>query len=104
MEISKRDWKLYQERVPEWQERYMEKLLKQYIKLLSSKEKASERFWKLEKKIKQDKKHPGVCIELRKSDAIWDIAIFVKKKVITMDDLDEFSDDLKKAVRNLGYN
>ncbi len=104
MEISKRDWKLYQERVPEWQERYMEKLLKQYIKLLSSKENASERFWKLEKKIKQDKKHPGVCIELRKSDAIWDIAIFVKKKVITMDDLDEFSDDLKKAVRNLGYN
>jgi len=104
MEISKRDWKLYQERVPEWQERYMEKLLKQYIKLLSSKENASERFWKLEKKIKQDKKHPGVCIELRKSDAIWDIAIFVKKKVITMDDLDEFSDDLKEAVRNLGYN
>lgn len=104
MEISKRDWKLYQERVPEWQERYMEKLLKQYIKLLSSKENASERFWKLEKKIKQDKKHPGVCIELRKSDAIWNIAIFVKKKVITMDDLDEFSDDLKKAVRNLGYN
>ena len=104
MEISKRDWKLYQERVPEWQERYMEKLLKQYIKLLSSKENALERFWKLEKKIKQDKKHPGVCIELRKSDAIWDIAIFVKKKVITMDDLDEFSDDLKKAVRNLGYN
>lgn len=104
MEISKRDWKLYQERVPEWQERYMEKLLKQYIKLLSSKENASERFWKLEKKIKQDKKHPGVCIELRKSDAIWDIAIFVEKKVITMDDLDEFSDDLKKAVRNLGYN
>lgn len=82
----------------------MEKLLKQYIKLLSSKENASERFWKLEKKIKQDKKHPGVCIELRKLDAIWDIAIFVKKKVITMDDLDEFSDDLKKAVRNLGYN
>ncbi len=103
MEISKRDWKLYQERVPEWQEQYMEKLLKQYIKLLSSKENASERFWKLEKKIKQDKKHPGVCIELRKSDAIWDIAIFVKKKVITIDDLAEFSDDLKKAVRNLGY-
>ena len=104
MEISKRDWKLYKERVPEWQERYMEKLLKQYIKLLSSRENALERFWKLEKKIKQDKKHPGVCIELRKSDAIWDIAIFVKKKVITMDDLDEFSDDLKKAVRNLDYN
>ena len=79
----------------------MEKLLKQYIKLLSSKENASERFWKLEKKIKQDKKHPGVCIELRKSDAIWDIAIFVKKKVITMDDLDEFSDDLKEAVKTI---
>ncbi len=69
-EISKPDWKLYRERVGEWQEHYMEKLVRQYIKLLSSPGNASDHFWELEKRIKQDRKHRGVTIELRKSDAI----------------------------------
>ncbi len=98
MEISKADWKLYCERVGDWQERYMEKLIKKYIKLLSSEGNASDHFWELEKKINRDKKHPGVIIELRKSTAIWDIADFVRKKVIKMDDLDGFSQDLIDAV------
>ena len=33
-EIEKSDWKLFQERVPQWQEAYMEKLEEGYIKLL----------------------------------------------------------------------
>lgn len=56
-DISKSDWKLFQERVPEWQEHYMERLIKEYVELLTSPGKASERFWKLEKRIKQDKKY-----------------------------------------------
>ena len=36
MDIRKQDWKLFREKVPEWQELYMEKLLKQYIALLSN--------------------------------------------------------------------
>ena len=98
MEISKADWKLYCERVSGWQERYMEKLIKKYIKLLSSEGNASDHFWDLEKRIKRDKKHPGVIIELRKSTAIWDIADFVSKKVIKMEDLEGFSQDLIDAV------
>ena len=66
--------------------------------MLSSPGNASDHFWELEKRIKLDKKNPGVLLELRKSDAIWDIAIFVKNKIITMDDLDGFSDELKEAV------
>ena len=98
MEISKADWKLYCERVSGWQERYMEKLIKKYIKLLSSEGNASDHFWELEKKINRDKKHPGVIIELQKSTAIWDIADFVSKKVIKMEDLEGFSQDLIDAV------
>ena len=30
MDISKADWKLYRERVPDWQEHYMEKLATVY--------------------------------------------------------------------------
>ena len=31
VEISKADWKMFRERVPEWQEHYMEQLTKKYI-------------------------------------------------------------------------
>ncbi|MCI6888224.1 MAG: multidrug transporter [Lachnospiraceae bacterium] len=98
-EISKRDWKLFRERVPEWQEHYMEQLIKEYIELLSAPGNASDHFWELEKRIKKDKKHPGVIIELSKSDAIWDIAFYVRDKVITMDDLEGFSENLIDAVK-----
>ena len=99
VEISKADWKLFRESVPGWQERYMEKLNKEYIELLSSPGNASDHFWELEKRIKQDKKHPGVLIELKKSTAIWDIAFLVRDGVITMDELDGFSEDLIEAIK-----
>ena len=99
MEISKADWKLYRERVSDWQEHYMEQLTKEYVELLTSPGNASDHFWALEKRIKQDKKHPGVLIELRKSTALWDIACFVRAKVITMNDLEGFSADLIDAVK-----
>lgn len=35
MEISKRDWKLFREKIADWQESYMDRLNKEYIKLLS---------------------------------------------------------------------
>lgn len=99
VEISKQDWKLFREKIPEWQEHYMERLVKEYIKLLSSPGNASDHFWELEERMKKDKKHPGVMIELNKSDAIWDIALLIKKKVITLVDLEGFSDDLIDAVK-----
>lgn len=99
VEISKRDWKLYRERLPEWQEHFMEQLMKEYIELLSGPGNASDHFWELEKRIKQDKKNPGVQIEVRKSEAIWDIAVFVGRGIITMEELDGFSEDLIEAVK-----
>lgn len=99
MEISKADWKLYRERVSDWQEHYMEQLNQEYINLLTSPGNASDHFWELEKRIKQDKRYPGVLIELRKSTALWDIAYFVRDQVITLDDLEGFSEDLIDAVK-----
>lgn len=99
MEISKSDWKMVQEKVPEWQEQYMQQLIKEYIILLSAPGNASDHFWELEKRIKIDRKHPGVLIEMRKSNAIWDIAMYVRNEVITMDDLAGFSEDFINAVK-----
>ena len=98
VEPSKRDWKLYREKIGEWQEHYMEKLVKEYADYLCSDLPASTKFWEIEKRIKRDRKTPGVCIELRKSDMFWDLAGLINDKVISMDDLEEFSDDLKEAV------
>ena len=101
VEISKVDWKMFREKVPEWQELYMERLTKKYIELLSSPGNASDHFWKLEKRIRNDKKHPGVILEMNKSEAIWDIAILVKKKVINLKDLEGFSQELIDSVTEI---
>lgn len=100
MEISESDWKKYRKNLAGWQEKYMEKLVKGYIDILSSnKEKASDKFWKLEKRIMNDRRHPGVIIETKRSTAIFDIAGLIRLKVITLDDLKDFSDELREAVK-----
>ena len=60
MDISKKDWKLFREKLSGWQENYMEGLVKEYANFLNDDKKpASEKFWELEKRIKEDKRHPG---------------------------------------------
>ena len=99
VEISKKDWKLYRERLPEWQEHFMERLTKENIELLRAPGNASDHFWELEERIRKDKKNPGVLLNVTKSNAIWDIAVFVGRGIITMDELDGFSPDLVEAVK-----
>ena len=60
---------------------------------------ASDHYWTLEKRIRQDKKNPGVLIEIRKSTAIQDIAYLVGDGVITMDELEGFGEELIDAVK-----
>ena len=99
--ISKNDWKLFQEKLPEWQEAYMERLIKDYIKLLQKKCDASERFWKLEERIKKDKKNPGVQLQYEKSDTIYNIVYLIRMKVIKIEDLTDFSSELKEEVQQI---
>lgn len=99
MQISERDWKIFRKKIPDWQERHMERLTMEYITVLQGEEKASARFWELEKRIKQDKESPGVLIDMRRSTAINNIVNLVLDDVILLDELDDFSDDLKEAVR-----
>lgn len=102
MDISKKDWKLFRERLAGWQEKYMEGLIKEYINFLNDDTKlASEKLWGLEKRIKEDKHHPGVIMEMRKSEAIWDIVRLMRLKVITYDDLSEFSGELRREVKRI---
>ena len=76
----------------------MEKLVKEYADYLCSDLSASTEFWEIEKRIQRDKKTPGVCIELIKSDMFWDIAGLINDRAISTNDLEEFRGDLKEAV------
>lgn len=99
MQISEHDWKIFRKKLPNWQEQYLERLEMEYIALLQTDKSASAKFWELEKRIKQDKKSPGVIIDMRRSTAINNIICLVLDEVISLDDLEEFSDDLQEAVK-----
>ena len=102
MDISKKDWKLFREKSYGWQENYMESLIKEYANFLNDETKpASEKFWELEKRIKEDKRHSGVIMELKKSGVIWDIVRLIRLKVIAYDDLSDFSDELQMEVKRI---
>ena len=96
--FTEADWKLFRKRLPDWQERYMESLSVEYINLLQSEKKPSAKFWELDKRIKQDKKSPGVLIDIRRSTAIDNIVSLVSDGIISIDDLAPFSDELKESV------
>lgn len=45
MDISKKDWKLFREKLSDWQEKYIEGLIKEYVNYLNDDTKhASEKF------------------------------------------------------------
>ena len=101
MEPSKKDWKLFRDKINGWQESYMERLVKEYTVLLNDNLPASSKFWELEKRIKMDKNKTGVILNLRKQEMLFDIMQLINDGAITMDDLLEFSDELRSKVMSM---
>ena len=66
-----------------------------------TKKPTSEKFWELEKRIKEDKHHSGVIMEMSKSEVIRDIVRLIRLKVIAYDDLSEFSGELRQEVKRI---
>ena len=103
-DITKADWKLFRERIGDWQEAHMEKLNKEYVELLSGNGPASKKFWNLKERIDKDRRTPGVQLTLEKSELDWDLVRLMKDGVITAEDLKGFSEELKKYVlERTGY-
>ena len=94
-EPSKADWKLFRERLPEWQENYMVRLCDEYAAILTGKDRGSDAFWAIEKRIREDKKRLGVMAQVSKSEMPWIILELLRDQAIMLGDLDGFSDDLK---------
>ena len=79
----------------------MERLNKEYIEILSSEGNASDKFWALEKRIYQDKRSPGVMIQLRKSEMPMQLLSMLRDGVIEWDDLNGFSPELQEVLSYL---
>ena len=76
----------------------MNKMIIEYIEILKKDEAPSERFWKLDERIRADKKKKGVRLSLSKENVVFDIASLISDGAINLDSLEGFSDDLKDAV------
>lgn len=79
----------------------MDKLNQEYIMILSGDGDPSDKFWQLDKRIKEDKRSPGVQLRVSRSNLIWNIIALINDSVISFDDLEEFSDELQETVHAL---
>ena len=102
---SKRDWILFRERIAGWQEAYIGRLNREYIELLSRDDPEAEKFWKLYRRIRRDKRCTGVQAEMRNSEILANLCRLVNEGAIGYDDLDGFSEELREdVIRITSYN
>ena len=100
--INEKDWTLFKNKLPYWQEKYIETVIIKYQNLLNKNIPASRKFWELDKLMKKDKQKSGVIVSnLSRSNMVNEILELLKEKAITMDDLNDFSRELKKYIKIL---
>lgn len=99
--FSEKDWKLLRKKIVGWQEAYMEKLNKEYVEILTREEgNASDKFWELDKRIRNDKKDCGVRCEMRRSNQFFIMLSLLNEGAITFEDLEDFSEDLQDTLKH----
>lgn len=96
--FTEKDWKLFRSKIADWQESYMDRLNREYIAILSQDANPSDKFWKLDKRIKDDKKKAGVQLRMSRSNLIYNIVSLLNEGTISFEDLKDFSNGLKETV------
>ena len=97
-EYTEKDWKLFRARISGWQEAYMERLIREYEEILREKGEPSDKFLKLEQRIRDDKRKPGVQVEMKRSRLRFNLLLLLSDGGIRTDDLDGFSDELRESM------
>ena len=82
----------------QWEERYMQKLIGEYISLLSEDREASYRLQELDRRMCRDKKRLSLDYTMSRSNMELNLLDLVTSGVITPDDLDGFSDELRERI------
>ena len=95
-EFQESDWKLFRKKLPQWQERYMGKLVEEYITRLQGEGKPSEKFWWLWDRMKEDEKMPGVVVDRvsRSRMVMLMEGLLITNAITSLDDLEGFSEPL----------
>ena len=96
--VKESDWKLFRKLLPEWQERFIGRLLGEYLTMLAGQGLASDRFWMLQKRLQKDVRKVGVCAEMRRSVMDMNLRSLLLEGAISKDDLDGFSEELKQSL------
>ena len=97
--FTEKDWKLFKSKIANWQERYIDRLNNEYIDLLNEDANPAEKFWHLDKRIKEDKRKISVQLEMSRSTLVYNMISLLNEGAINEADLEEFSDELKKTVK-----
>lgn len=96
--VKEADWRLFRSRLPIWQEAYMERLNREYIALLSETGSASEKFWELERRMREDKRRDGVVMRMSRSNMDLNLLSLLSDGVISIAELDGFSEGLREKL------
>ena len=96
--FSEKDWKLFRKKISGWQEAYMERLNREYIALLSGTGSASEKFWELERRMREDKRRGGVVMRMSRNDMELNLLSLLSDGVISIAELDGFSEELREKL------
>ena len=94
------DWILFRERRGEWIDRYYTRLLTECAGGLYGSGTPSERFWNLEKHIREQKRILWRLEELRRNAMSRIIVDMLVLKIITFADLEGFSDLFTECVKD----
>ena len=99
--MTKEDWSLFQTLLPQWQERFMSRLCDKYAAVLTGSYRGSEAFWEVKRLIRQDVKRIGAMAGCEQSEVASIFADLLREQVITVEDIADFSDEVKEMVEYL---
>ena len=88
------DWKLFRKKLPDWQERFMDRLNHEYKDIIDGPGLPSTKFWALEKRLRNDQRKRGVQAEISRSRLVENMGFLLAEGAISLDDLAEFSDEM----------
>lgn len=77
---------------------YVQPCGEEYIAILQKPANASENFWELEKRIRNDKRSFGVSARISRNNMFQIVVSLPANAVITIDDLKDFSDKFTETV------
>ena len=98
MDISEKDWRVFRANLPMWQERHMGELVRSYKELLDGSEKASEKFWALEERIRKDKRHSGVVATVSRSNMMHILLELRRDGIISDEEMTKFSEEVQSTI------